>query len=228
MNARSDEEIPHQWVRSLFPDQIATVESPISDVQGSLYPEEAVIIEGAVDKRRDEFIAGRCCVRQAMTILGLSKCPIPSSPDRSPNWPDGVVGSIAHTDEYTGVALGLEEDVLSIGLDFEFLGRLGEHLWPSLFVEDELEWLRELSLEERNFWATLLFSAKECFYKFQYPLTRLFLGFDAVRVIVHPDRGQFEILLLTDVTREFQKDASFRGAYQSGMNTIFTGIYRLA
>ena len=65
-------------------------------METTLYPEEAMAIERAVDKRRAEFTRGRACAREALSELGVPPQPIPVGTHRQPVWPLGVVGSITH------------------------------------------------------------------------------------------------------------------------------------
>ena len=214
-----------RWVRDLFPAHIATSESRVRDAQGLVYPEELALVEGAVERRLQEFTAGRCCARKALDRFGFGKFTLLSRRDRAPIWPAGLVGSIAHTDEYSAAAVGLEEEIFSIGLDLERLGRIGEDLYSSLFVERELDWLSHREEGEKGNFATLMFSAKECFFKFQYPITGRFLGFDEVRVSVDPARRRFIVHTRADLAGFSSGRLVFPGAYGVGMNTVFTGIF---
>jgi 4'-phosphopantetheinyl transferase EntD len=214
-----------QWVRELFPDHIATWKSKIGDAQGHVYPEELALVEGAVPVRLREFIAGRCCARKAMHRFGYGRFALLSRKDRAPIWPTGLVGSIAHTDEYSGAAVGLEKETFSIGLDIEKLGRVTEDLYSSLFVERELDWLDNRGRYEKGLFATLIFSAKECFFKFQYPITHRLLGFKEVRVSIDPARQRFEIHTLVSLEDALAGRLVFPGAYSVEMNTVFTGIF---
>jgi 4'-phosphopantetheinyl transferase EntD len=59
---------------------------------------------------------------------------------------------------------------------------LEETLWDSVLTPDELAWLSARPAGERGRLARLIFSAKECAYKLQYPLTRTLYGFMDMRV----------------------------------------------
>lgn len=214
-----------QWVRELFPDHIATWESKIGDAQGHVYPEELALVEGAASVRLREFIAGRCCARKAMCRFGHGSFSLLSRKDRAPIWPTGLVGSIAHIDEYSAAAVGLEEEIFSIGLDMERLGRVTENLYSSLFVEQELNWLDDRDRYEKGIFATIMFSAKECFFKFQYPITHRFLGFKEVRVSIDSSRRRFEVHTLVSLEDALAGGPEFPGAYSVEMNTVFTGIF---
>jgi len=90
------------------------------------------------------------------------------------------VGSISHSSQLTGAIVGKRKDIVSVGLDIETIAGVELNMWNILFLESEQQFLNSLNEEDRNMYPTLLFSLKECFYKFQYPLTRQFLEFNDV------------------------------------------------
>lgn len=53
---------------------------------------------------RCEFVTGRACARRALARLGVEPVPVPSGDRGEPFWPDGIVGSITHCDEYRACA----------------------------------------------------------------------------------------------------------------------------
>lgn len=151
-------------------------------LQSPLLNDEAIYIKQAVAKRKREFIAGRTLARLLLEKLSVSSS-IGKNEDRSPCWPKGIVGSISHNDFECGVALGSSRLFLSIGLDIETIGQVKPELWPLLFVDAELASLtQERNPERRALLATLYFSAKEAFYKYQYPLTKQWVEFHAAQV----------------------------------------------
>ena len=72
--------------------------------------------------------------------------------------------------------------VQSVGVDVETIGRLEQKLWPTLFTEREADYFKSLPPETVALETTLFFSAKESFYKCQYPITREWVGFQDVEV----------------------------------------------
>ena len=57
-----------------------------------------------------------------------------------------------------------------------------EKLWPTLFTEKEADYLSSLAQDTVALETTLFFSAKEAFYKCQYPLTQEWVGFQDVEI----------------------------------------------
>jgi 4'-phosphopantetheinyl transferase EntD len=130
-----------------------------------------------VPKRVQEFAAGRLCARRVLTELGIKDFPIKAASDRQPVWPVGVVGSITHTTGFCAAVAAEKKHIAALGLDCELAGSVKTELWRNLFRDDETRWLSSLPPSEQEAAATLIFCAKEAFYKCQYPLTREWLSF---------------------------------------------------
>lgn len=197
-----------------------------------LLPDEAAQIERAAPSRKREFAAGRACARLAMAQLGVHEFALRNAADRQPLWPDGVVGSITHTTGYCGTVVGPGTRFLGLGLDTELATAVQEHLWTKICTGEELERLRGLSAASRVAAAALIFSAKEAFYKAQYPVTGERLNFIDVSVEAQPgarDDGQFAIrpqrALLLD--RHDWHAARGRFRYHGGYVTAGLALVRL-
>jgi 4'-phosphopantetheinyl transferase EntD len=83
-------------LRKLVPADVAVIETCGQDGEPSpLYPEEAVHVERAVEKRRRDFALGRACARRALAVLDdRPPTAILVGEERAPVWPEGIVGSI--------------------------------------------------------------------------------------------------------------------------------------
>ena len=118
----------NEVIASLLPPYVAVAEGVIADWQADLWPEEAAYVANSVEKRRREFACGRHFVRRCFRALGRPDGPLPANPDRSPRWPDGLVGSITHTDTYCAAAVARADDIAGIGIDVEDLSRFQPEL----------------------------------------------------------------------------------------------------
>lgn len=140
---------------------------------------------GTNPARRKEFSSGRILAQRCLTSLGQQLTPIGCGVNREPLWPNGAVGSIAHTGTFTTAVVCLPNKKLQtagIGIDAELCGRLDADIWPTVFTPPEIESLEQESPLEKNLMATCMFSAKEAVYKAQFPLTRRFIEFDEVAI----------------------------------------------
>lgn len=152
--------------------------------------------------RKNEFLLGRLCACLAhQRHFGTELLVLPFSSDRSPLWPQNIIGSISHNRSWVGAAVAESKLLLGVGVDFELMGRakgeLGRYIRSSkdlqghpFFNENEL--------------LTLIFSAKESLYKALYPTVQRFFGFEtaAVREIDHL-AGTFKIDLVSEISPSF-------------------------
>ncbi|MEZ5714965.1 MAG: 4'-phosphopantetheinyl transferase superfamily protein [Paracoccaceae bacterium] len=191
----------HDALARVLPDGVALActDPGAPEEEGALFAIEAAAVARAVPARRAEFAAGRLAAHRALAGLGRLPEPVAMGPDRAPVWPDGVAGSISHC-EGACVALAAEAARFpSLAVDLEPDADLPEDLWPLICREDERAWLESLPEAERGRAARLIFSAKECAFKLQYPLTRRMLDFSAVAVAIEPGRGRFRVRFPDDL-----------------------------
>jgi 4'-phosphopantetheinyl transferase EntD len=176
---------------ALFAGLPVIIETGRSEVAHPLYPEERRCIAHAVSKRQAEFSTGRVCARAALASLGIAPGPLMPGTDRCPSWPAGVVGSITHADTICVVAVARAADVVSLGIDVESALPLDSDLEPLVCTRTERRWLDGRASDERGAWSKLIFSAKESFYKCQYPRTGLALDFLDVELCIDPTATTF-------------------------------------
>jgi 4'-phosphopantetheinyl transferase EntD len=90
--------------------------------------------------------------------------------------------------------------------------------------EREIAWFRAASsTEEAAERATLLFSAKEAFYKAQYCVSRSFVGFHEVELCFDA-HGSFQVTLQNEIGTSFRAGATFRGRYVQLAAHVVTGV----
>ena len=204
---------------------VATLREPADPQQ--LLPEEAAHLGRAVPKRRQEFAAGRLCARRALAEFGMPEFPVRVAEDRQPIWPDSMAGSITHTAGFCAAVVAERRRIQALGLDTEVVGDVKAEIWPHICLPDEIAWIQSLPASEQAPAATLIFSAKEAFYKCQYPLVREPLGFHDVRIeaptwdastgifLVHPTRS---------VAIAAHASLPLHGHYLFHENLVTTGI----
>ena len=181
-------------LEGIFGPDVATSEANLGEVAVDLLPGEAVHLPRMVASRRIEFATGRMCARAAMRRLGLPSLPVLQGEDRAPIWPDGVVGSISHSGTKCAAAVALvARGYRAIGLDIELAEPLPAELWVEICSERELRWLQRQDPQRRSLLAKVIFSAKECAYKAQFPISRSLFGFETLGVALDLDRGGFDI-----------------------------------
>lgn len=152
---------------------------------------ESEIVGKASDQRKRHFSTGRLCAKKALEGLGFLDIEILRGVDKEPLWPNGVVGSISHSSKLAGAVVAKSDTLVSVGLDIEMIGGVSAEMWDVLFNEQEQKILNSLDKIQPDLFTTLFFSIKESFYKFQHPLTKLFLDFKDVEIHYHD--GKFTL-----------------------------------
>jgi len=201
---------------TLFPKGCGLfVQSAAAVSLSELHVEEASAIDRAVPKRQHEFAAGRVAARRALAQIGKETSAIPMNADRSPRWPPDAVGSISHCGDLAVAVVAPKSEWLGIGLDIEQSAAVGTDLWESLFVTEEIDWLRHFNQEEeQRRWATLFFSAKESFFKLQYPMTGEWLDFHGASITPDLESRSFDVALRNEKVAERIGRSAFRGKFR--------------
>ncbi|MBI3544980.1 MAG: 4'-phosphopantetheinyl transferase superfamily protein [Gammaproteobacteria bacterium] len=214
-------------VASVFPAGVTAAELRLPGDPALLFPAETLNLTSAVPRRIQEFSAGRLCARRALTQLGFADHPLLMGGDRRPQWPSSVVGSITHTAGICAVAVAARSQFQAIGLDMEIVGHVSPEMWSHVCTSEETAWLKMLPEPEQTRYATLIFSAKEAFYKCQYELTQQWLEFDDIILeLPAPSLKGGDFLLLPRRRIDFLKHKAvpWRGQFRFHENFVVTGI----
>ena len=142
-----------------------------------LFPEEHSAFARSVVKVQRASGAARIVARGLMQRLGVWPQPVLKAEAGMPQWPDGIVGSLAHDATVAVAALARRADFLSIGIDIEPTEGLDPDLLTLVATEGERAKIEHSPLQGR-----LLFAIKEAIYKAVYPLDGMFLDHHDVEV----------------------------------------------
>jgi enterobactin synthetase component D len=142
-------------------------------------------IRNSVNKRQAEFMAGRLCAKLALEAHGHWNVNIAAGTHRQPLWPAGLVGSITHNSDYAAALVCARTTQLGVGIDIEH--RVDDNarhaLHDLVLMPAEASLLRsKAGIVDFNWLLTIVFSAKESFYKASFNQVGDYFGFDAVRV----------------------------------------------
>jgi 4'-phosphopantetheinyl transferase EntD len=185
-------------LEGLLDPEIRIAAVSIEDRTGSLRPEERAQIAGARPSRQWEFASGRWLARRLLGSLGHAEAPILRAEDRSPVWPDGIVGSITHSGTQCVVALARASIVRAIGLDLEPDAPVKDGLDRLVCRDEERAFLESPDPDEGSRRCRVVFSVKEAVYKAFYPTTRRVWGFQEVGVSIDLAREAFVARLPPD------------------------------
>jgi len=184
-------------LEALFPQAVVAAELHGTAPAGLLTESEARAVSHCAPKRIADFTAGRLCARRALEAFGVRDFPLLPAEDRQPQWPQGYVGSITHTEGYSAAVVGRRAQFRSLGVDAEAIAAVHAELWPRILGEGERRQLAQLPTpQERLRCAALIFAAKEAFYKCQFALTAEWLEFEDLHIESEDfgrDTGQFSV-----------------------------------
>ncbi len=154
----------------------------VIDCVEALYPEERPVIASSAPLRQRTFSSGRRCARIALAEAGLPGSALPRSEDGSVCWPEGVVGSVTHTNDWAVAAVALRDmsEASSVGVDLERIQSLEAGVIRMVATDSEQA---ELAATGAKRWhATALFSLKESVYKCLRPSYQRFIEFKEVEI----------------------------------------------
>lgn len=210
--------------RQLLPsDVVVSVASP-EMWSTPLHPLEEPYVRRAVSKRRREFSAGRACAREALKTFGIDDFPVIPTPERFPDWPPGIIGSITHTANYCAAAVCRRGRIISLGIDVEGATELAFDIVPLVLGEHERARLEAIDPSARALQIKILFSAKESIYKAYYPTTRVVLDFHDVDLILLPGTRRFVGRLVNDDAPSLDGKREFHGRYGWKNEHVFTSV----
>jgi 4'-phosphopantetheinyl transferase EntD len=143
----------------------------------ALLPEELVAFARSVAKVQRASGAARIVARELLLRLGRRASPLPKSSSGAPEWPNGVVGSLAHDNEVAVAAVTWRSRYAGIGIDVEPAEPLDRDLLAIVATPSERKAIQDDPLQAR-----VLFAIKEAVYKAVHPLDGAFLEHHDVEV----------------------------------------------
>jgi len=116
--------------------------------------------------RRRASGAARIVARRFLGELGgNASAPLPRSPSGASFWPEGIVGSLAHDDEFAVAVVARRSDIARLGIDIKFAEPL-----PSDLVDRVLSVGQKRLTKNDRAMSRLIFPSKEAVYKASYAL----------------------------------------------------------
>lgn len=199
-------------LRGFLPEGVKCGVCHIPDEVDFEYIAEEGSMRSAGDYRKREFIAGRGCARVALRQLDFPEGPILSDADGIPVWPEGAVASISHSCDYCAAIAGHKTSFRALGLDFEKTNRLSVSA-----IERAVHPHEQIYVQSNQRKASLLFSAKEAFFKMQYPIWQTSANFHDIVLVVDESAGTLRVDTMgkrfPDELRSLAPDIQLRFSY---------------
>ena len=184
-------------------------------------------IARAAPRRRAEWLAGRRCASEALRLLtGQGAC-LGMASDRSPLWPDGIVGSISHSGD-VAIAIAARAGScrgIGIGIDIE---RLMDGQGASEVASEALTLLERRRLGNDPFSVTLAFSAKESLFKALHPLLRRPMSFQLSELVAWDGQGTARLRLVEGLSSEFPAGREIEARFARFGDLLLTRVLILA
>lgn len=224
---------PFSFPFSLIPQDIKLFSCDyfLSNYQYSLFETYNILcpdtIQRAVAKRQAEYLTGRYCAVQSLTLLNIAVVDIAIGKHRNPVWPEGVCGSITHTHNKGVAVCAFNQNYQYLGIDLENKLPLKTiHDIKSSIVnkaEEKVLMQSDLVFEDAF---TLVFSAKEALFKALYPSVGAYFDFSAAEVIdICYHTNTIHLKLQENLTSDLIIGRVFIGYFSLMENTVFSIIY---
>lgn len=152
------------------------------------FPVEADCLCTAGDYRKCEFVAGRDCARTALEQLGFARGPILPDDYGVPRWPEGALAAISHSRGYCAAIAARSATYRTLGLDLEKTNRLSPAAIKRTVHPNEQDYVQG---EQKK--ASLIFSAKEAFFKAQFPIWQTHANFHDLEFAVDEAAGRLTV-----------------------------------
>jgi len=140
-------------------------------------------------KRQAQFLAGRIAAKNALSSIFVTSENIAIGQHREPLWPKGVFGSISHSGDVSIATAQCQSDVteatIGIGLDIQAVFDQEEQaklLTIILSQHDQILFEKVKSSLPENHFLTLIFSAKESYFKAVFSQVKEYFDFDEVSI----------------------------------------------
>lgn len=185
-------------------------------------------LHSAVPKRQSEFRAGRYCAMTALAALDprFDGWDVARHDSGAPVWPEGVVGSISHSDGVAAAMVATTAVAAGLGIDTErvmsesqarSVGRMVA--WPSEIAHGRAAGLSRLEA------LTLVFSAKESIFKCLHPLVGCYFDFHDVRIEgVEAGTATFVARIVRRLADVVPAQTVLEGRFELEATRIHTGV----
>lgn len=201
---------------------VSSVGDPLNDATAA----ELRVLGQVVDKRKQEYVAGRNAARCALRGLGFPPGDILVGAHRQPLPPLGSSISITHDSEYAFAVAGLNTHWYGLGVDVTQADELAESLISTVCRgSDLLDLAPSETLSQR---AKLVFCLKEALFKAVFPQVIDWMEFSQSELQINHEIGGFEARILNPNDEPLELDGRWVGRFLKVGNRwlAFAGLRR--
>jgi 4'-phosphopantetheinyl transferase EntD len=170
----------------------------------------------SVEKRQAEYLAGRYCAKHALRAINLDAPAISSGKHREPLWPEGVVGSISHTNELAVACVSKSPHILGIGIDLEKIidSETCKKIERMILTNRDRENTPRMLMSEEKY-CSLVFSLKESFFKAAFNQVGKYFDFDSISIIeVDEIKCSAKFIINYNLSEKLKKGDILMGLYK--------------
>lgn len=181
----------------------------------------------AVDKRKAEFLAGRVCASHAMERIGFAPVTVEIGEQREPLWPDTIIGSISHDPSHACAVLGKKGPVKGLGIDIQSViaPDVVEDIHDKIVTEQELNLIVQAGFSKQQ-GVSLVFSAKESFFKGVFSSVGRYFGFETLVLYeVMRDEKTLVFNVQQDLTDSLAQGARVQVYFEEGTKDAFISLF---
>ena len=143
-----------------------------------IHPEERALYTNVAANNRRATSTGRVLAREVLRKMGVVAGPMLRGNGGQCAWPVGIVGSLAHDDEFAVCVVGAGAD-FAVGVDIEPAAPLPAEIVMDIAVTD----VERAAVGNDLVAARLLFCAKEAVFKACFPIEGVFFEHADVRLL---------------------------------------------
>ncbi len=165
-------------------------------------------ISMSVSKRQAEFFFGRICAKLALRELDIRNMQVKVGEFGAPIWPPGFTGSITHTNTLAAAIVVPIHSCSGIGIDIENVidKQTTASISQTVLTGFEFAYLQtNVTIYPLEVLLTIVFSAKESFFKAVFSEVRHYFDFNAISIYnIDPEKKLLQFVINETLSQRFQ------------------------
>ena len=197
--------------------------------------EKPKLLSQWIPKRQAQFLAGRVAAKQALSLNSIQVMPkhVGIGNTREPIWPAAFLGSISHTG-HTSIASVCKKNKTPAGLGIDIQETISQQLQSQIsstvLTYNDCQWFtKRLNHFHKSLLFTLIFSAKESFFKAAFISVGQYFDFIDVSIIaIDTEKQQLTLKTNKNLSPEIKNGFEANIAYslpELSSNRVITACH---